>query len=140
LMDSEGKGKVVFAVTGDMVLLPVLEAAEALKAQGKGVRVVAIVNPRRLYRPNDVLWNSVSQPDDQFMDDASFDAMFGGDALIGVTGGPSAMLEPVMLRSKSSRDVFCWKRGETTNSPNQLFDFNGMNAKAMTERALSLLG
>ncbi|TCV82919.1 phosphoketolase [Sulfurirhabdus autotrophica] len=140
LMDSEGKGKVVFAVTGDMVLLPVLEAAEALKAQGKGVRVVAIVNPRRLYRPNDVLWNSVSQPDDKFMDDASFEAMFGGDALIGVTGGPSAMLEPVMLRSKSNRDVFCWKRGETTANPNQLFDFNGMNAKAMTERALSLLG
>ena len=140
LMDTEGKGKVVFAVTGDMVLLPVFEAAEALKAQGTGVRIVAVVNPRRLYRPNDVLWNTVSQPDGQFMSDADFEAMFGGDALVGVTGGPSAMLEPVMLRSNAKRDMFCWKRGETTASPGQLFDFNGMNAKALAERAQALLG
>ena len=140
LLDTDGKGKVVFAVTGDMVLLPVFEAAEALKAQGIGVRIVAVVNPRRLYRPTDVLWNSVSQPDGEFMDDASFEAMFGGDALIAVTGGPSAMLGPVLLRTNAKRDTFCWKRGETTANPNQLFDFNGMNAKAMAERAKALLG
>jgi len=100
-----------------------------------------VVNPRRLYRPSDVLWNSVSEPDGRFMDDAAFKAMFHGDALIGVTGGPSGPLEPVMLRSQAAqRDVFCWKRGETTANAQQLFDFNGMNAEAMHERALALLG
>jgi hypothetical protein len=74
------------------------------------------------------------------MEDAAFHAMFHGDALIGVTGGPSGPLEPVMLRSQAAqRDVFCWKRGETTASPQQLFDFNGMNAQAMHERALDML-
>lgn len=141
LHDSQGAKKVVFAVVGDMVLLPVFEAAKALEANGIGVRVVSMVNPRRLYRPTDVLWNTVSQPDGKFMDDASFDAMFNGDALIGVSGGPGAMLEPVMVRSAlSKREVFCWKRGETTANPNQLFDFNGMNALSMVERAKALLG
>jgi len=99
-----------------------------------------VVNPRRLYRPSDVLWDSVSEPDGRFMDDAAFRAMFHGDVLIGVTGGPSAPLEPVLLRSQASqRDVFCWKRGETTASPQQLFDFNGMNSQAMHERALAML-
>jgi uncharacterized protein YgbK (DUF1537 family) len=74
------------------------------------------------------------------MDDAAFRAMFHGDVLIGVSGGPSAPLEPVLLRSQAAqRDVFCWKRGETTASPQQLFDFNGMNAQAMHERALAML-
>jgi len=60
--------------------------------------------------------------------------------LLGVSGGPGAMLEPLMLRSAvPTRDVFCWKRGETTANPNQLFDFNGMNAQAMADRALELL-
>jgi hypothetical protein len=66
--------------------------------------------------------------------------MFHGDVLIGVTGGPSGSLEPVMLRSQAmQREVFCWKRGETTASAQQLFDFNGMNAQAMHERALAML-
>ena len=38
--------------------------------------------------------------------------------MIGVTGGASGSLEPVMLRSRAARrDVMCWKRGETTASP-----------------------
>lgn len=139
LLETEGKKKVVFAVIGDMVLLPVLEAVEKLKAQGIGARVVAVVNPRRLYRSDDVLWNTVSEPDGKFMEDAEFNKLFAGDALIGVTGGPSAMLESVMLRARSVRDTFCWKRGETTANPNQLFDFNGMNAAAIEQRALALL-
>jgi hypothetical protein len=66
--------------------------------------------------------------------------MFHGDALIGVTGGPSAPLEPVLLRSQAAqRDVFCWKRGETTANPQQLFDFNAMNSDAMHTRALTML-
>ncbi|MBZ0096092.1 MAG: phosphoketolase [Sulfuricella sp.] len=141
LLDTDGKGKVVFAVTGDMVLLPVFEAAEALTKQGVGVRIVAVVNPRRLYRPTDVAWNTVSQPDGQFMSDAEFDTLFHGDALIAVTGGPSAMLEPVLLRTRAARrETFCWQRGETTASVGQLFDLNGMNAKTMEQRALALLG
>ena len=140
LQTRPGSHTVVFAVTGDMVLQPVFEAAERLNQSGIGSRIVAVVNPRRLYRLGDVLWESVSQPDGRFMDDASFKAMFHGDALIGVTGGPSGSLEPVMLRSQATqRDVFCWKRGETTASAQQLFDFNGMNAQAMYERALAML-
>jgi len=30
------------------------------------------------------------------MDDATFDRLFGSDALSGVTGGTSAMLEPIV--------------------------------------------
>ncbi|MDO9008593.1 MAG: phosphoketolase, partial [Thiobacillus sp.] len=135
-----GSHTVVFAVTGDLVLQPVFAAAEKLAAAGIGSRIVAVVNPRRLYRPSDVLWDSVSEPDDHFMDDASYKAMFHGDVLMAVSGGPSAPLEPVLLRSQAAqRDVFCWKRGETTASPQQLFDFNGMNAQAMHERALAML-
>ena len=140
LQTHPGSHTVVFAVTGDMVLQPVFEAAERLNQAGIGSRIVAVVNPRRLYRPGDVLWNSVSQPDGRFMEDAVFNTMFHGDALIGVTGGPSGSLEPVMLRSQAAqRDLFCWKRGETTASAQQLFDFNGMNAQAMHERALAML-
>jgi phosphoketolase len=140
LKETTGAHTVVFAVTGDMVLGPVLAAADKLAEAGIGSRIVAVVNPRRLYRPGDVPWDSVSEPDGRFMDDAAFKTMFHGDVLIGVSGGPSAPLEPVLLRSQASeRDVFCWKRGETTASPQQLFDFNGMNAQAMAERALAML-
>lgn len=140
LKETKGSHTVVFAVTGDMVLQPVFAAADLLAQAGIGSRIVAVVNPRRLYRPGDVLWDSVSQPDDHFMSDADFKSMFHGDALIGVTGGPSAPLEPVLLRSQAAqRDVFCWKRGETTASPQQLFDFNGMNAQAMHARAVTML-
>jgi phosphoketolase len=140
LQERPGSHTVVFAVTGDMALQPVFAAAEKLAESGIGSRIVAVVNPRRLYRPSDVLWDSVSQPDSGFMDDATFRSMFHGDALIGVTGGPSAPLEPVLLRSQAAqRDVFCWKRGETTANPQQLFDFNGMNAQLIHERALAML-
>jgi len=140
LKETKGSHTVVFAVTGDMVLQPVFAAAASLAEAGIGSRIVAVVNPRRLYRASDVLWNSVSEPDGRFMDDVAFKAMFHGDVLIGVTGGPSGPLEPVMLRSQAAqRDVFCWKRGETTANPQQLFDFNGMNAQAMHDRALAML-
>lgn len=141
LKETAGRKTVVFAVTGDMVLQPVFAAAELLSQAGIGSRIVAVVNPRRLYRPTDVLWDSVAEPDGRFMDDAAFRVMFHGDALIGATGGPSAPLEPVLLRSQAAqRDVFCWKRGETTANPQQLFDFNGMNAQAMRDRAMAMLG
>lgn len=140
LHDSEGKKKVVFAVIGDMTLIPVFDAALHLENEGIGVRIVSIINPRRLYRPDDVAWQACTQPDSHFLDDEGFEKLFGGDALIGVTGGTSAMLEPVMLRSNCKRDVFAWKRGETTASAGELMGFNGLTAEALAKRAVELAG
>jgi len=77
----------------------------------------------------------VSEPDGTFMSDSDFDTLFSGDILLGVTGGASGSLEPVMLRSKAaSRDVMAWKRGETTASPAEIMAFNGLSAKDITAR------
>ena len=141
LYESTGGSKalVVFAVTGDMVLLPVFEAKDKLEADGYRVRIVSVANPRRLYRPTDVTWDSVAQPDNVFMDDDHFNALFDGDVLIGVTGGASGSLEPVMLRTRApKRDVFAWKRGETTASPNELFELNGMSGEHIAKRVKAL--
>ena len=133
------KGTVVFAVTGDMILLPVFEAKDTLESQGYRVRIVAVVNPRRLYRETDVSWNTVSQPDNAFMDDDHFNSLFDGDVLMAVSGGPSASLEPVMLRSRApGRDTVCWKRGETTASPKEIMDFNGITPGFMVDRVNAL--
>ncbi|MEK8089414.1 phosphoketolase [Thermithiobacillus plumbiphilus] len=140
LLEHPGERMLVLAVVGDMVLLPVFEAAERLREQGFGVRVVAVVNPRRLYRSCDVAWDVCAEADQGFLDDARFDAFFDGDALLAISGGPSATLEPVLLRSQARRrDVFAWKRGETTSSPAELMGFNGLTAEAMVRRAQDLL-
>lgn len=138
LHESNGSHAIVFAVIGDMTLKPVFEAASQLEAQGYGVRIVSVISPRRLYRASDVAWEICSEPDGQFLDDAGFEALFGGDALIGVTGGTSNMLEPMMLRSTAKRDTFAWKRGETTASPAELMALNGITAEAMVKRAIEL--
>jgi len=49
---------------------------------------------------------------------------------LGVTGGTSAMLEPIV-----PRDVFAWKRGETTATAGQL-----LMAENLVKRAIALLG
>jgi phosphoketolase len=139
LHEVPGDKTVVLAAIGDMTLIPVFEAAASLETQGIGVRIVSIVSPRRLYRPHDVSWDSCSLPDGKFLDDAKFHQLFGGDALIGVTGGASAMLEPVMLRSTCPRDTFAWKRGETTASAAQLMAFNGLTAENLSKRAIELI-
>lgn len=132
---------IVFAVTGDMVLLPVFKAKDALEKEGYRVRIVAVVNPRRLYRPTDVAWDTVSQPDNAFMGDADFNTLFDGDVLLAVSGGPSASLEPVLLRTRAaSRDTICWKRGETTASADEIMAFNGITADNMVARAKALCG
>jgi len=82
------KGSVVLAATGDMVFLPVFGAKDKLEAAGYRVRIVAVVNPRQLYRPTDVAWDTVSEPDNNFMDDDAFNAMFDADTLIALSGGP----------------------------------------------------
>jgi phosphoketolase len=141
LQETPGTKTVVFAVIGDMTLIPVFEAAEQLKAQGIGSKIVSIINPRRLYRSTDVAWDSCSREQDgDFLSDAEFSNLFDGDALLGVTGGSSAMLEPVMLRSNSKRDVFAWKRGETTASAGQIMEFNGITADNFVKRAMELIG
>ena len=136
---SGNKGTVVFAATGDMVLLPIFKAKDQLEKDGYRVRIVAVINPRRLYRDTDIAWDTVSQPDNNFMSDKAFNALFDGDALLAVSGGPSSPLEPVLLRTRAARrDVFCWKRGETTASPDEIMAFNGITAENMIERAKTL--
>ena len=139
LHETNGSKMVVFAVIGDMTLLPVFEAATRLSAEGLGVRVVSIVNPRRLYRSSDVAWELCSESDNAFLSDTEFEKLFSGDALIGVTGGASGMLEPIMLRSTTKRDTFAWKRGETTASSSELMAVNGITAAALASRAIALL-
>jgi len=133
------KGMLVFAVTGDMVLLPVFEAKAELEQQGYRVRIVCVANPRRLYRPFDVAWDTVSQSDDSFMSDADFEQLFDADMLIGVSGGATGSLEPVMLRSRAAkRDVMGWKRGETTASPQEIMAFNGLSGSEIVARVNKL--
>ncbi|HEY9667414.1 MAG TPA: phosphoketolase [Coleofasciculaceae cyanobacterium] len=139
LQEVPGDKTIVFAVIGDMTLIPVFEAAAYLETEGLGVRIVSIISPRRLYRPHDTAWDTCSEPDGGFLDDAGFAQLFDGDALIGVTGGASAMLEPIMLRSTCKRDTFAWKRGETTASAGELMAFNGITAQALTKRAIELV-
>ncbi len=139
LQEVAGDKKVVFAVVGDMTLMPVFEAAAFLETEGIGVRIVSVVSPRRLYRPHDVAWDTCSEADGGFLDDAGFARLFDGDALIAVTGGASGMLEPVLLRANCKRDTFAWKRGETTASAGELMAFNGLTAEALTKRAIELL-
>ena len=75
------------------------------------------------------------------MSDADFDALFAADMLIGVTGGATGSLEPVMLRSRApKRDVMGWKRGETTASPQQIMAFNGLSAGEIVARVNRLAG
>ena len=138
---AQGNGPlVVMAVAGDMILLPAFAAKDALEQAGARVRIVSIANPRRLYRPGDVSWNTVSEPDGRFMDDAAFAALFGGDALLAISGGPSATLEPVLLRSNAKRDTLCWQRGETVAAAGELMSFNGVDAPVIEARAKRLLG
>ena len=134
-----GSKKIVFAVIGDMTLTPVFEAAAFLETEGLSVKIVSVINPRRLYRPHDTAWDICSEADGDFLDDAKFAELFGGDVLIGVTGGAAAMLEPIMLRSTAKRDTFAWRRGETTASAGELMAFNGLTAQALTKRAMELM-
>ncbi len=140
LQEMSGDKTVVFAVIGDMTLIPVYAAAQQLQAQGIGSRIVAVINPRRLYRPHDVAWDTCAEADGGFIDDDKFATLFTGDALIGVTGGAAAMLEPIMLRSTCKRDTFAWKRGETTASAGELMAFNGLTAEALVKRSADLVG
>ncbi|NWG38579.1 MAG: phosphoketolase [Hydrogenophilaceae bacterium] len=143
LYETEGKGEadIVFAATGDMILMPIFEAKDALEKEGRRVRIVSVVNPRRLYRATDVAWETVSEPDNRFMSETDFHALFSGRSLLAISGGPSATLEPVLIRSHvTRRDMMSWKRGETTASPAEIMEFNGLSASGIASRARALLG
>ena len=139
LHEIAGDRQVVFAVIGDMTLMPVFEAAAFLETEGIGAKIISIINPRQLYRSHDTAWDTCSEPYSDFLDDAKFAELFDGDALIAVTGGAASMLEPILLRSNAKRDTFAWKRGETTASAGELMAFNGLTAEALTKRAIALV-
>ncbi|NEU81819.1 phosphoketolase [Nostoc sp. UIC 10630] len=139
LHEVAGDKQVVFAVIGDLTLIPVFEAAAFLETEGIGVKIVSVINPRQLYRSHDTAWDTCSEPEGGFLDDAAFAELFDGDALIAVTGGAAGMLEPILLRSTAKRDTFAWKRGETTASAGELMAFNGLTAEALTKRAIALV-
>ena len=62
------------------------------------------------------------------------------NVLLAVSGGPSAPLEPVLLRTRAPRrDTICWKRGETTASPAEIMAFNGITPESLPVRARGLL-
>ncbi|MHC5735007.1 phosphoketolase family protein [Nostoc sp.] len=139
LHEVAGDKQVVFAVIGDLTLIPVFEAAAFLETEGIGVKIVTVINPRQLYRSHDTAWDTCSESEGGFLDDAKFTELFDGDALIAVTGGAAGMLEPILLRSTAKRDTFAWKRGETTASAGELMAFNGLTAEALTKRAIALV-
>lgn len=139
LQETAGEKMVVLPVVGDMILLPVYQAAELLAIAGIGSKIISVINPRRLYRPTDTGWQTCAEPDGNFLSDEEFHTLFAGDALLGVTGGAPAMLEAILLRSKLNRDIIAWKRGETTASVNQLMEFNGITPANIAQRAKELL-
>merc|ERR1719384_2251002 len=135
---SSGK-MVVLAVVGDITLMSALKAAELLEQQNIGVRIVSIVSPRRLYRPTDLAWDTCSQPDGEFVTDATFESLFGGDALVGMSSGPPSMLEPVIYRTRVPFDVVGWKRGETSDTAMRLLEYNGLGPNDVVAKATALL-
>ncbi len=139
LQEIAGDKTVVFPVVGDMALLPVYKAAEQLAIAGIGSKIISVINPRRLYRPSDTAWETCAEPDGDFLADSEFHTLFAGSALLGITGGASAMLEGILLRSQLKRDVIAWKRGETTASPSELMEFNGITPEIIVQRAKELL-
>jgi phosphoketolase len=137
-----GTATIVLAAVGDLILGAVWGAKDILETAGYSVRIVAVVAPRRLYRAADVAWDKVTLPDardDGFLDAAGFNALFDGDALLGITGGASATLEPVLLRTRARRrDVAAWQRGETTAGLGQLLVCNQLDPASLAQRAIAL--
>ncbi len=139
LSEVAGSRKIVFAVVGDLILEPVFEAAARLQAQGYGTRVVSILNPRRLLRAREVAWQHCHEPDSLFLEDDRFGEIFGGDAILGVTAGASALLDPILLRCRMPSDSFAWRRGETAASTRELLHFNDLSSESLAARALELI-
>jgi phosphoketolase len=138
-----GGRTLVLAVVGDLVLGSALAAAEALAERGHGLRVVAVVNPQRIYRDRDVATAQVTLErvrEANFMSDDEYSRLFDGDAILGLTGGAAAILEPVLLRTTAPRrDLVAWCRGDTTAGAAGLLAFNGLDADNLILRGEALL-
>ena len=135
-----GRRMVVFAAVGDMILLPVFEAKDKLEERGVNVRIVSVVNLRRLARPGDVAWEGAAQPDGQFMSDDQFNRLMTGDLVMAVTGSVSAVLESIIFRTLPQKcEARFWKRGDTAGTPNELFELNQLTARHLAARAEELL-
>lgn len=134
---------IVLATVGDMILGPTFEAAGLIEAAGHRVRIVAIIAPRRLLRTRDIAIDSITLSvarDHGLLSEADFDHLFEGDALLAITGGASAVHEPLLVRSRTrNRDLAAWRRGETTATPGALLAFNGLDASSLVGRAMALL-
>ena len=59
---------------------------------------------------------------------------------LNVMATTNTMLEPIALRSMAPRDLFAWKRDETTATAGQLMGLNGLMAENLVKRAIALLG
>lgn len=138
-----GSKLLVIAAVGDLIVGPVFEAAGTIEAAGHRVRIVAIIAPRRLLRSSDIAIDSVTlgaARDNGQLSDSEFDRLFSGDALLAVTGGASAVLEPVLVRSRTRhRDLAAWRRGETTATAGALLAFNGLDPTSLAQRGTALL-
>ena len=138
-----GSKLLVIATVGDLIVGPVFEAAGKIEAAGHRVRIVAIIAPRRLLRSSDIALESVTLPsarDTGQLTDSDFDRLFGADALLAVTGGASAVLEPVLVRSRAAhRDLAAWRRGETTATAGALLAVNGLDPTSLAKRGTALL-
>jgi phosphoketolase len=134
---------IVLAVVGDLILGPVFAAKDQIVAAGHRVRIVAVIAPRRLFRSIDVAWEQITLPearDSGFLEDSEFEALFEGDALLGITGGAGAVLEPVLARANvPHRDLVAWRRGDTTATAAQLIALNQLDPDSLAARAKLLL-
>lgn len=137
---ARGDSTLVLAVLGDMILQPVYSALSQLEQLGCRVRIVSVINPRRLYRPTDIAWQTCAEPDGGFADEATFQRLFGGDALLGITGGGcgSARADSTACHL-SPRCLGVATGGETTASPAELMAYNGLTPETICDRARSLL-
>ena len=141
LADTAGRPDLVIATAGDLVVPAVLEAADRLKESGIRVRVAAVVNPRRCWRPSDIAWEHAAEPDGSFLSDGEYEEVFGAAALLCASGGSSGVLDPVLIRSRASvRDILAWKRGDTTAGTSGLLELNGLRSEDILARALEMLG
>ncbi len=54
----------------DMTIVSVFEAVAYLETEGIAVQIVSLINLRRLYSPHDNPWNTCTEPDRSFWDEA----------------------------------------------------------------------
>jgi phosphoketolase len=53
-----------------MTIVSVFEAVAYLQTEGIAVQIVSLINLRRLYSPHDNPWNTCTEPDRSFWDEA----------------------------------------------------------------------